>query len=265
MAAPASAVAAVTGQALNDALEHARRLKMPYLRKAMEEVIPTAKAQRWDPAEVVRALLAEEVKGRDASNLRTRRKRAAFPTGKTFHVWDEGASSIPVPTQSNLRTFEWVRRRENLCICGPSGTGKSHFCEALGQEAVDAGLNVAWFTIEDLGALVRKHRVDDTVAKAFDRITRADLIIVDDIGLLPVSEDAAEGFYRLVDTAYERRSLAVSSNLHPSGFDEIMPKTLATATVDRLLHHAHVTVTSGDSHRLSEAVSGKGVVSLNPS
>ncbi|WP_442904793.1 IS21-like element helper ATPase IstB [Glycomyces sp. MUSA5-2] len=263
MSAPASAVAAVTGQALNDALEHARRLKMPYLRRAMEEVIPTAKAQRWDPAEVVRALLAEEVKGRDASNLRTRRKRASFPTGKTFHVWDENASSIPIPTQSNLRTFEWVRRRENLCICGPSGTGKSHFCEALGQEAVDAGLNVAWFTIEDLGALVRKHRVDDTVAKAFDRITRADLIIVDDIGLLPVSEDAAEGFYRLVDTAYERRSLAVSSNLHPSGFDEIMPKTLATATVDRLLHHAHVAVTSGDSHRLSEALSGKGVVSLS--
>lgn len=215
MAAPASAVAAVTGQALNDALEHARYLKMPYLRRAMEEVIPTAKAQRWDPAEVVRALLAEEVKGRDASNLRTRRKRAAFPTGKTFHVWDEAASSIPVPTQSNLRTFEWVRHRENLCICGPSGTGKSQFCEALGQEAVDADLNVAWFTIEDLGALVRKHRVDDTVAKSFARITRADLIIVDDIGLLPVSEDAAE-VCRLVDTAYERRSLAVSSNLHPS-------------------------------------------------
>ncbi len=79
------------------------------------------------------------------------------------------------------------------------------------------------------------------------------------IGLLPVSEDAAEGFYRLVDAAYERRAIAVSSNLHPSGFDEIMPKTLATATVDRLLHHAHVVVTDGDSFRLTEATTGKGV------
>jgi DNA replication protein DnaC len=87
-------------------------------------------------------------------------------------------------------------------------------------------------------------------------------VIVDDIGLLPVSADAAEGFYRLVDAAYERKSLAVSSNLHPSGFDEIMPKTLATATVDRLLHHAHVVTTQGDSHRLSEALSGNGVVAL---
>jgi DNA replication protein DnaC len=70
------------------------------------------------------------------------------------------------------------------------------------------------------------------------RLTRTDLVIVDDIGLLPVSADAAEGFYRLVYAAYEHKSLAVSSNLHPLGFDEIMPKTLSTATVDRLLHHA---------------------------
>jgi DNA replication protein DnaC len=226
MAAPASAVAAVTGAALDDALTYARRLKMPYLRKAMEEVIPTAKAQRWDPAEIVKVLLAEEIKGRDASNLRNRRKRAGFPTGKTFHVWDESASSIPVGTQTSLRGLEWIGRRENLCICGPSGTGKSHFCEALGQEAVDAGLNVAWYTIDDLGALVRRHHTDDTFANAFDRITRADLITVDDIGLLPVSEGAAEGFYRLADTVYERRSLAVSSNLHPSKA-QMFPPTCA--------------------------------------
>lgn len=262
LAAPASAVAATTGAAFDEAIALTRRLKLPHIRRAMGEVIPTAKAQRWEPAEVVRALLAEEAAGRDAANLRTRRTRAAFPTGKTFHIWNQEASSIPIPTQSALRTLEWVRRRENLCVVGPSGTGKSHFCEALGQAAVDAGMTVAWLTIEDLGALVRRHRVDDSVSKAIGRITRTDLIIVDDIGLLPVSPDAAEGFYRLVDAAYERRSLAVSSNLHPSGFDEIMPKTLATATVDRLLHHAHVVVTQGDSHRLAEATTGRGVVPL---
>ncbi|MEU0629287.1 ATP-binding protein [Streptomyces sp. NPDC005989] len=78
----------------------------------------------------------------------------------------------------------------------------------------------------DLGALVRRHRVFDSVTKAVARITRTDLITVDDIGLLPISPDATEGFYRLVDAAYERRNLAVSSNLHPAGFDEITPKTL---------------------------------------
>jgi DNA replication protein DnaC len=85
------------------------------------------------------------------------------------------------------------------------------------------------------------------------------LVVVDDIGLLPVAHDAAEGLYRIVDAAYEKRSIALSSNLHPSGFDELMPKTLATATVDRLLHHAHVCQTSGDSIRLTQALTGKGV------
>ena len=84
-----------------------------------------------------------------------------------------------------------------------------------------------------------------------------------DIGLLPVSSDAAEGLYRLVDAAYEKRSVAVSSNLHPAGFDEIMPKTLATATADRLLHHAHLCETGGESVRLQQATAGKGVTPLS--
>ena len=91
---------------------------------------------------------------------------------------------------------------------------------------------------------------------------RADVIIIDDIGLLPVTTETAEALYRVVDAAYERRSVALSSNLHPSGFDELMPKTIANATVDRLLHHAHVMLTGGDSIRLTQATRGKGVKPL---
>jgi DNA replication protein DnaC len=248
---------------LDDALETLlRRMRLPHIRRAAPEVLATAKAQRWDPAEVLRVLLVEEVAGRDRSSLATRRARAAFPTGKTFQAWNEATSSIPAPTQAALRTLEWIGRAENLVVCGPAGTGKTFLLEALGQAAVEAGRHVAWFTLEALGVLVRRHRADDSVTKAITRILRADLVIVDDIGLLPVGPDAAEGLYRLVDAAYERRSVAVSSNLHPSGFDEIMPKTLATATVDRLLHHAHVVLTEGTSLRLSEATAGRGVMPL---
>jgi DNA replication protein DnaC len=256
---------AVTGpsaQPLEEVIALTRRLRMPYLRAAAVDVIPAARAQRWDPAELLRVLLSEEINGRDRATLRLRRRQANFPAGKTFEVWDEHRCSIPIPTQQALRTLEWVDRHENLSVCGPSGTGKSHLCEALGQLAVDTGRTVAWFSIEELGALVRRHRADDSISKAIRRITRVDLIMVDDIGMLPVGEDAAEGFYRLVDACYEKRSLAVSSNLHPAGFDEIMPKTLATATVDRLLHHAHICVTDGQSFRLAQATAGKGVTPL---
>jgi DNA replication protein DnaC len=237
-----------------------RRLRMPYVRTAAPEVIATATAQRWEPAEVLRVLLAEEAAGRDQATIRMRRRQSALPAGKTFDAWDEAASPIPKATQRALRSLEWIDRAENLCICGPSGTGKSHWAEALGHLAIDKGKTVAWHTLESLAVMMRRHRADDSVAKAITRLIRADLIVIDDIGMLPVAADAAEALFRVVDAAYEKRSIALTSNIHPAGFDELMPKTLAAATVDRLLHHAHVLITDGsDSYRLAQATAGKGV------
>lgn len=252
-----------TPPALDELTALCRRLRLKYIREQMPDVLATAKAQRWDPADTLRVLLQAEADGRDQAGIELRRRKAKFPAGKTFDVWDETRSSIPPATQRGLRTLEWVTRAENLMVCGPSGTGKSHFCEALGQHAVDTGLTVTWFSIEDLGTLVRRHRVDDSIGKAFNAILRSQLIIVDDIGLLPISADAAEGLYRLVDVCYEQRSVAVSSNLHPSAFDQLIDKALASALVDRLMHHAHVVITEGDSIRLADATGGKGVKPLN--
>jgi DNA replication protein DnaC len=240
-----------------------RRLRMPYVRQAAPGVIATATSQRWEPAEILRVLLAEEAAGRDQATIRMRRRQSGLPAGKTFDAWHEDASPIPKPTQQALRTLEWIGRAENLCICGPSGTGKSHLAEALGHLAIDQGKTVAWHTLESLAVLVRRHRADDSVAKAIGRLIRADLIVIDDIGMLPVAPDAAEALFRVVDAAYEKRSIALTSNIHPAGFDELMPKTLATGTVDRLLHHAHVLITDGtDSYRLAQATAGKGVMPL---
>ena len=148
------------------------------------------------------------------------------------------------------------------CPLITSGTGKSHFVEALAHKAIEADLRIAWFTLETLTATIGRAKADGSTARTIARICRSDLIVVDDIGMLPAGQDAAEAFYRIVDAAYERRSIAVTSNIHPSGFDTIMPKTLATATVDRLLHHAHLVTTQGDSHRLQQALTGQGVKAL---
>lgn len=237
-----------------------RRLRLPYIRQNAPEVVATAKSQRWDPAEVLRVLLQHEAEGRDAATRSMRRKTAGFPSGKTFDVWREADSSMTKPTQSALRTLEWISRAENLAVCGPSGTGKSHFVEALGHLAIESGMKVSWFTLDSLTQLINSSRVDGSTTKVVNRICRAELIVVDDIGMLPAGQAEAEALYRLVDAAYERRSVAVTSNIHPSGFDTLMPKMLATATVDRLLHHAHVIITEGESQRLAEALSGKGVM-----
>lgn len=236
-----------------------RRMRLPYLRKTAPDVLATARAQRWDPAEVLRVLLDAEVTGRNAATRRMRRKKAQLPNGKTLSSWRPEESSISEATQNALITLEWLQRHENLVLSGPSGTGKSHFAEALANLAIEKDMRVAWHTLETLTATIMKSKVDGSIARTVARICGNDLIVVDDIGLLPVAAESAEALYRVADAAYERRSIALTSNIHPSGFDTIMPKTTATATVDRLLHHAHLVATKGDSHRLAEALAGKGV------
>ena len=116
-----------------------RRLRLPYVRRAAPEVIATANSQRWEHAEVLKVLLAEEAAGRDHATTSMRRRSSGLPAGKTFDAWEPGASAIPPQTQQALRTLEWIDRAEVLCVCGPSGTGKSHFIEALGHLAIDNG------------------------------------------------------------------------------------------------------------------------------
>ena len=100
-----------------------KRMRLPYLRAAAPDVLATAKAQRWDPTEVLRILLTEEVRGRDQATRAMRRKAAGLPAGKTFDSWREHHSSIPAPTQSALAALEWVHRAENLALTGPSSRG----------------------------------------------------------------------------------------------------------------------------------------------
>jgi DNA replication protein DnaC len=156
-----------------------RRLRMPYIRQAAPDVLATATAQRWEPAEVLRVLLAEEAAGRDRATIQMRRRASGLPAGKTFDAWDPAASPIPAATQQALRGLERIDRAENLCACGPSGTGKSHLVEALGHLAIDRGKTVARHTLESLTVMLRRHRADDSVAKAIGRLIRADLIVID--------------------------------------------------------------------------------------
>jgi len=108
-------------------------------------------------------------RGRGPGPLPRRDPTATGPPscGETFSSWIGTRSSIPAQTQRALASLEWVSRAENLIVAGPQGTGKSHLLEALGHHAVHQGLQLAWFSVEDLGAIIRRHRVDDTVSKAF--------------------------------------------------------------------------------------------------
>lgn len=123
--APATTVASgpVAPPLTADLLAVLSRMRLPYLRTAAPDVLAVARAQRWDPAEVLRVLLTEEIRGRDEATRRMRRKAAGLPAGKTFASWRQADSSIPPATQTGLAALEWIARAENLAIAGPSGPG----------------------------------------------------------------------------------------------------------------------------------------------
>lgn len=228
-----------------------RRLKLAAIRRTAPEVLAVAKTQRWTPEEVLRTLLETELAARDASNAANRLKAAAFPVTKTLDSFDVAASSIPPATFDYLSSLEWIRAQQNLALIGPPGTGKSHTLIGLGRAAITAGHKVRYFTAADLIDTLYRGLADNTVGKVIDTLLRADLLILDEIGFAPLDDTGTQLLFRLVAAAYERRSLAVASHWPFEQWGRFLPEhTTAASILDRLLHHATVVITDGDSYRM---------------
>jgi len=236
-----------------------RRLKLAAMRALAPELLLTAKTQRWAPEELLRTLVEAEICARDAAGARHRLKAAAFPVVKTLEEFDVAASSIPRATFDYLASLEWITARENLCLVGPAGTGKSHTLIALGVAAVQAGHRVRYFTAAELVETLYRGLADNSVGRAIDALLRADLIIVDELGFAPLDDTGAQLLFRFVAAAYERRALGIGSHWPFEQWGRFLPEhTTAVSLLDRLLHHSIVVVTEGESFRMRQARSQGG-------
>jgi DNA replication protein DnaC len=240
-----------------------RRLKLSTMRQLAPGLLITAKTQRWPPEELLRTLIDAEITARDASNARARMKAAAFPVAKTLDELDRSACSIPGPTLDYLASLEWITARENLCLVGPAGTGKSHLLVALGVAAVAAGHKVRYLTAADLAETLYRGLADNSVGRVIDTLLRNDLILIDEVGFAPLDDTGAQLLFRVVAAAYERRALGIASHWPFESWGRFLPEhTTAVSLLDRLLHHANVVVTAGDSYRMRQA-RARGGTTLN--
>ena len=247
MSAPTPALAPDLAQGL-------RRLKLAAMREFAPELLITAKTQRWTPEELLRTLVEAEITARDASNTRTRLKTAAFPVIKTLEEFDRTVSTVPSPTLDYLASLEWIPAQENLVLVGPAGTGKSHLLVALGVAAVNTGHRVRYFTAADLVETLYRGLADNSVGRTIETLLRNDLVLVDEVGFAPLDDTGAQLLFRFVAAAYERRALGIASHWPFESWGHFLPEhTTAVSLLDRLLHHANVVVTQGDSHRMREA------------
>jgi DNA replication protein DnaC len=231
-----------------------RRLRLAAVRRLAPELLVVAKTQRWSPEDFLRTLVDAEITARDESNARGRLKAAAFPVRKTLDEFDVAASSVPKPTLDYLASLEWIAAKENVCLVGPAGTGKSHLLVALGHAAVDAGRRVRYFTAPELVETLYRGLADNSVGKVIDQLLRADLVIVDEIGFAPLDDAGAQLLFRLVAAAYERVPLGIASHWPFDRWGKFLPEqTTAVSLLDRLLHHSVVVLTDGESFRMREA------------
>ena len=236
-----------------------RRLKLAKVRAIGAEVLLIAKTQRWPPDELLRTLVEAEIAARDAANARARLRAAAFPATKTLDEFKVSASSVPQATFDYLASLEWIRAVENVCLVGPAGTGKSHLLVGLGLAAVEAGSRVRYFTAADLVEALYGGLADNSVGRVIDGLLRADLIIVDELGFAPLDETGTQLLFRFVAAAYEHRSLGIASHWPFEQWGRFIPEhTTAVSLLDRLLHHATVVVTDGESFRMKEALARGG-------
>ncbi len=181
-------------------------------------------------------------------------KNAAFPVIKTLDELDRAACSIPGPTLDYLASLEWITAAENLCLVGPAGTGKSHVLVALGAAAVHAGHKVRYFTAADLADTLYRGLADNSAGRIIENLLRNDLILVDEVGFAPLDDTGAQLLFRFVSAAYERRALGIASHWPFDQWGRFLPEhTTAVSLLDRLLHHANVVVTAGDSYRMRQA------------
>lgn len=203
------------------------------------------------------SVLAEEASLREERRRETLRRLAAFPSIKTLEQFDfEAAPGVPKARIQELAGLAFIERRENVIFLGPSGTGKSHLATALGVRATERRYKVRFVTAADLVLQLekarREHRFDQYLKRA---ILGPSLLILDEIGYLPLQKEQADMFFQVVAKRYEQGSVILTSNLSFGDWEETFDgnAALTSAMLDRLLHHAHVIQIRGESYRLRQA------------
>jgi DNA replication protein DnaC len=235
-------------------LEALKRLQLPHLRETLPAVLSEAAQANWTYLEFLDQVLAREADAKQAKRIRMGLQIAHFPSVRTLEGFDFALQpSVDERLVRELAMGHFLAHGQNVLLFGPPGVGKTHLAIGLGRKLVELGHTVRFTTATALLTVLGKAESEGGLAEKLGEFAKPRLLIIDELGYLPFERRSAHLFFQLVNRRYERGSLLVTTNQRVSEWGTLFgDEVLATAILDRLLHHSHTLMITGESYRLRE-------------
>ncbi|MBX9804909.1 MAG: IS21-like element helper ATPase IstB [Alphaproteobacteria bacterium] len=230
------------------------RLRLSGVAQSLEYRLEQASKEQWSYSMFMETLLTDEIERRDNKQFKLRLSKSRLDLNKTLETFDLGFNpKIQISLIRELSLCQFIEKRENIFILGPSGVGKSHLAQAIGHQACRNGIDVMFYCAYDLFEWIQNGKGDGTHKRRLNQIIKTPLLIVDDFGLQKLNGAQQEDLYQVIAQRYEKSSTIITSN---RDFDEWLNifenPLLGTAALDRLIHKGIQIIIEGNSYRLAE-------------